>query len=94
MVSHVLRPPPREGRRAGELCDTDGVVLAMARIGINFRTALERLADKLSDRIAAEADPHACHQIISAEVALALDQLSRDCDGAALDIKGHRSPEA
>lgn len=82
-----------ERRRAGELCDTTGVVIVMARIGSNFRTALERVADKLADRLAAEADPHACHQVINAELQQALDQLAKDCEAAALDIKGRRAAE-
>lgn len=77
-----------ERRRAGELCDTAGVVLAMSRIGSNFRMALERVADKLADRTAAESDPHACHALISAELHQALAQLAKDCEAAALDIRG------
>ena len=83
-----------ERRRAGELCDTAGVVIVMARIGSNFRTALERVADKLADRVAAEADPHACHQVINAELQQTLDQLAKDCEAAALDIKGERHEAA
>lgn len=82
-----------ERRRAGELCDTAGVVLTMARIGSNFRTALERIADKLAARVAAEADPHVCHQVINAELQQTIEQLAKDCEAAALDIKGQRAAE-
>jgi phage terminase Nu1 subunit (DNA packaging protein) len=82
-----------ERRRAGELCDMAGVVITMARIGSNFRTALERVADKLADRLAVEAEPHACHQIINAELQQTLDQLAKDCEAAALDIKGQRQAD-
>ena len=76
-----------ERRRAGELCETSAVVMTMTTIGSNFRTALERVADKLADRVAAEADMHACHQIISAEISQALEQLAKDCEAGARDIK-------
>jgi hypothetical protein len=80
-----------ERKRAGELCETSAVLMTMTTIGSNFRTALERVADKLADRVAAESDPHACHQIISAEILQALDQLSKDCEAAGRDLTGGRN---
>ncbi len=77
-----------ERKRAGELCETSAVLMTMSTIGSNFRTALERVADKLADRVAAEADPHACHQIISAEITQALEQLAKDCEAAGRDLTG------
>ena len=77
-----------ERRRSGELCETSAVVMTMTTIGSNFRTALERVADKLADRVAAEADPHACHQIISAEIGQALQQLAKDCEAGGKRLKG------
>lgn len=77
-----------ERKRAGELCETSAVLMTMTTIGSNFRTALERVADKLADRVAAEADPHACHQIISAEITQALEQLAKDCEAASRDLVG------
>lgn len=79
-----------ERKRAGELCETSAVLMTMTTIGSNFRTALERVADKLADRVAAEADPHACHQIISAEITQALEQLAKDCEAAGRDLTGSR----
>lgn len=77
-----------ERKRAGELCETSAVLMTMTTIGSNFRTALERVADKLADRVAAEADPHTCHQIISAEITQALEQLAKDCEAAGRDLAG------
>ena len=77
-----------ERKRAGELCETSAVLMTMTTIGSNFRTALERVADKLADRVAAEADPHACHQIISVEISQALEQLAKDCEAAGRDLTG------
>lgn len=79
-----------ERKRAGELCETSAVLMTMTTIGSNFRTALERVADKLADRVAAETDPHACHQIISAEITQALDQLAKDCEAAGRALTGAR----
>lgn len=76
-----------ERRRAGELCDTAGVVQAMTLACVNFRTALERVADKLADRVAAEADPVECHQLINAELRQALDELAAAFDTHAASIK-------
>lgn len=76
-----------ERRRAGELCETSSVLMTMTTIGSNFRTALERVADKLADRLAAEADPHTCHQIITTEITQALDQLAKDCESKAAELK-------
>lgn len=80
-----------ERKRAGELCETSAVMMVLTTIGSNFRTALERVADKLADRVAAETDPHACHQIISGEILQALDQLSMDCEAAGPDLVGDRN---
>jgi len=77
-----------ERKRAGELCETSAVLMTMTTIGSNFRTALERVADKLADRVAAEADPHTCHQIISGEITQALEQLAKDCEAAGRDLTG------
>lgn len=77
-----------ERKRAGELCETSAVLMTMTTIGSNFRTALERVADKVADRVAAEADSHACHQIINAEITQALDQLAKDCEAAGRDLAG------
>jgi len=79
-----------ERKRAGELCETSAVLMTMTTIGSNFRTALERVADKIADRVAAETDPHACHQIISAEITQALKQLAKDCEAAGRDLSGAR----
>lgn len=79
-----------ERKRAGELCETSAVLMTMTTIGSNFRTALERVADKLADRVAAETDPHACHQIIGAEISQALEQLAKDCEAAGSDLTGGR----
>lgn len=77
-----------ERKRAGELCETSAVLMTMTMIGSNFRTALDRVADKLADRVAAETEPHACHQIIGAEINQALEQLAKDCEAAARDLAG------
>lgn len=79
-----------ERKRAGELCETAAVMMTMTTIGSSFRIALERVADKLADRVAAEADPHACHQIISAEITQALAQLAKDCEDAGRDLTRDR----
>lgn len=80
-----------ERKRAGELCETSSVLMTMTMIGSNFRTALERVADKLADRVASESDPHACHQIISGEIVQALEQLVKDCEAAGRDLTGGRN---
>ena len=79
-----------ERKRAGELCETSAVLMTMTTIGSNFRTALERIADKLADRVAAETDPHTCHKIISTEITQALEQLAKDCEAAGRDLAGDR----
>lgn len=78
-----------ERKRSGELCETSAVVLTLTRIGVDFRTALERMADTLADRVAAETDPHACHQLLSAKVQETLAQLANDCEAAALEVVKH-----
>lgn len=75
-----------ERKRAGELCEVSAVMMVMSRIGTNFSTALERVADKIADRVAAESDPHACHQIIWSEISQALEHLSKDCEASGGDL--------
>lgn len=79
-----------ERKRSGELCETSAVLMVMTTIGANFRTALERVADKLGDRLAAESDPHQCHKIISGEIQQALEQLAKDCSAAGADLTTER----
>lgn len=72
-----------ERKRAGELCETALVVKYLTDVSANFRTALERISDKLADRLAAETDAHACHQMLTGEINQALAQLEADCAAAA-----------
>lgn len=75
-----------ERKRAGELCETAVVVRTLTTTVANFRTSMERVADKLADRLAAESSPHACHQILIGEITSALGQLAADCDQVAQQI--------
>lgn len=75
-----------ERKRAGELCETAMVVKYLTDVAANFRTSLERISDKLADRLAAETDPHACHTLLTAEINQALAQLAADCAASATRI--------
>jgi hypothetical protein len=67
----------RERHQAGELVELAAVEKRVDDAAAQIRLALERIADKLADRVAAETDPHACHALITAEVDQVLDDLAQ-----------------
>lgn len=66
--------------RAGELCETALVELAVQNAFGATRKTLESLADRLSTRLAAEHDPRKCHTMITNEVDVALSTLASNIE--------------
>lgn len=66
----------RERQALGELVEADRVRRAVSSLAAMVRSAFERIPDKLADRLAANADPQACHALLTGEIDLVLADLS------------------
>ena len=67
----------RERQRAGELVELRDVQLAYTTLAAQFRSALERIPDKLATRLAAETSADAIHALLSAELDQCLVDMAR-----------------
>lgn len=66
----------KERQALGELVDASRVRRAVTTWAAMARSAFEKIPDKLSERLAAEADAVACHALITAEIDLVLADLA------------------
>ena len=82
----------KERQALGELVEASRVRRAVTSWAATARSAFEKIADKLSERLAAESDATACHALITAEIDLVLADLANgartmrlegDADGRA-----------
>lgn len=70
----------RERQKAGELVELQQVHLAYTTLAAQLRAALERIPDKLAPRLAAEADEHAVHTLLLAELDAALMDMAKTAE--------------
>lgn len=68
----------RERQMAGELVDAARVRLTVTTCAAMTRSALERIPDMLSDRLAAEMDASVIHAMMTAEIDLVLAAMASD----------------
>lgn len=73
----------KERQKAGELVELQAVEKASADIYAQTRNALERIPDKLANRLAAESDPFACRALMVAEIEQTLTDLAAALDAMA-----------
>lgn len=66
----------REAQLAGDLVERKRVELALTGIAAQVRANFERLPDKLAEVLAAEADAHRAHGLLTAEIDLVLEDLA------------------
>lgn len=66
----------KERQYAGELVELQAVEKANADIFVQTRNALERIPDKLAERLAAESDPFACRELLTTEIEQTLTDLA------------------
>lgn len=78
----------KERQKAGELVELLAVEKACADITAQTRNALERIPDKLADRLAAESDPFACRELLLAEIEQTLTDLSAALNAMADQLDG------
>jgi phage terminase Nu1 subunit (DNA packaging protein) len=67
----------RECQLSGSLVDKSEVEKRLDTAAAQIRMALERIPDKIADRLAAESDAHVCHGLITAEIDQVLDDLAQ-----------------
>jgi len=67
----------RERQQAGDLVERAAVEKKVDDASAQIRLALERIPDKIAERVAAESDAHACHTLIAAEIDQVLDDLAQ-----------------
>jgi transcriptional regulator with XRE-family HTH domain len=77
-------------QQAGELIDAGKAFKAITDAATLIQSSIERVADKLAERVAAEADPDACHRIIKTEC----DAILADTSAAVRSLREHLHGEA
>ena len=77
-----------QGQRAGELCRVAEVTAALTDIGAQVRLGLERVPDKLADRLAAEAGAEGARRLLTAELDLVVDELTAAAARLAGELEG------
>jgi phage terminase Nu1 subunit (DNA packaging protein) len=80
----------KERQVLGELVDASRVRRVVTSWAAMARSALEKMPDKLSDRLAAETDPVACHALITSEMDLVLADLAAGARNIKLDADDGR----
>ena len=66
-------------QRDGLLVDAGKVRRAAVNIAAMARSALEKIPDKIAERVAAESDAQQCHALLCAEIDMVLADLSGAC---------------
>jgi phage gp36-like protein len=69
--------------RKGELRDSQSVRKTITDAAVLIRSALERIPDKLANRVAAESDPDVCYTMLTEEVDQSLAELAALCERMA-----------
>ena len=76
---------PRQALQAGNsgarglLVEADKIKRSAVTLAAMTRSAFEKIPDKLADRLAAEAEPAACHALLTAEIDQVLADLADSC---------------
>lgn len=65
--------------REGLLVEADKIKRSAVTLAAMTRSAFENIPDKLADRLAAEAEPAACHALLTAEIDQVLADLADSC---------------
>lgn len=81
----------KERQALGELVEASRVRRAVTTWAAMARSAFEKIPDKLSERLAAEADAVACHALITAEIDLVLADLASGAQSLKLDTEHGRA---
>lgn len=76
---------------AGELVEAERVRRAVTTLAAMARSGFERIPDKLSERLAVLADPHACHELLAAEINQVLSDLAAGAASLKLDSPDGRA---
>jgi len=79
----------RERQKAGELVELAEVEKASLDIYARTRNALERIPDKLADRLAAETDAFACRSLMAAEIEQTLTDLADSFTALPAQLEDH-----
>lgn len=73
---------------AGELVEADRVRRIVTTLAATVRAGFERIPDKLAERLAALADAHECHALMTAEIDQVLADLAAGAEGLRLEADG------
>lgn len=66
----------RERKEAGELVEVAAVTKRVTDHAARVRQALERIPDRIAERLAAETTAAACHAVLQSEIDQVLDELT------------------
>jgi hypothetical protein len=70
-------------KKCGELVEKDRVIGEVIGGAVAIRQVLERLPNRLSERLAAETDPERCHAVLTEEIEAAFIELTVFCERMA-----------
>lgn len=80
----------KERQALGELVEADKIKRSAVTLAAMTRSAFEKIPDKLADRLAAEAEPTACHALLTAEIDQVLADLAASCRNFAAEAADGR----
>ncbi|WP_377153327.1 hypothetical protein ACFJIX_17950 [Roseateles sp. UC29_93] len=82
---------------AGRLLEADGFLQALTDVAAALGAALERVPDKLSERLAAQSSAIDCHRLLSQELLTVREDVVKALERMAADVgrlRGDEMPEA
>ena len=74
-------------KQAGSLVEAEKVRLAMTNIGADLRQTLERLPDRLSDKLSLMSNPLEIHKHLTDELDLALMEIAKNAQRIGYEIE-------
>ncbi len=79
---------------AGRLIEAEPFLQALTDAAASLGAALERIPDKLAERLAAEADATACHQLLTQEIQAVREDVASAVErlGQRVDDQQHGAP--
>lgn len=82
---------------AGKLLEADGFLQSLTDVAASLGAALERVPDKLAERLAAQSSATECHRLLSQELLAVREDVVKALERMSADVarlRGEEMPEA